>query len=199
MAKKKPQGDYPRGREGNEALSYSRSEASAERSIKRKQRKHKARKPRARSRGFIRSCRSKGERKGTRGDKSRRAPRCIPPNNKRARLRQTRHAERKQRWSLRSWGPHPRFLESHRQRFGRDCGALLVCFSWFYRASIARRKPRGFPRGLPRKIQAPTKCFRPVPWAGINTDRIPLRAPGQPRQTEQGVPFRSEAHNVSKE
>ena len=51
-AKKRPQGDYPRGREGNETLSYSRPNARADKSIKRKQRKHKARKPKARRMGF---------------------------------------------------------------------------------------------------------------------------------------------------
>ena len=49
---KKPRRANHTGREGNETLSYSRSEASAESSIKRKQRKHKARKPRARMMGF---------------------------------------------------------------------------------------------------------------------------------------------------
>jgi hypothetical protein len=66
MAKKKPQGDYQRGREGNEALSYSRSEASAERSIKRKQKRQRARKPRARRRGFTAKHEQRFHREGSR-------------------------------------------------------------------------------------------------------------------------------------
>lgn len=139
LDKEKPRRASHTGREENETLSYSRLDARADKSIKRKQRKQRARNPRARTKGFIRSCRSKGERKGTRGDKSRRAPRCTLRSNMRARLRQTRHAERKQRWSLRSWSPRPRFRESHRQRFGRGWNRFYALwFSYVVRASIAR-------------------------------------------------------------
>ena len=81
----------------------------------------------------------------------------------------------------------------------RIAGLGLCGFHYLNRASIARRKPRGFPRGLPRKIQAmdSTKCFRPDPWAGMKTARWPPLEPAQARQSEQGVPTRSEAHRVS--
>jgi len=50
---KKPRRANHTGHEGNKTLSYSRSEARADKSIRRKQKRHKARKPRARRRGFM--------------------------------------------------------------------------------------------------------------------------------------------------
>ena len=76
-------------------------------------------------------------------------------------------------------------------------GSCLCGFHYLKRAIIARRSPRGFPRGLPRKIQAPTKCRRPDPWAGMKTARCPPLEPAQARQSEHGVPTRSLAHRVS--
>ena len=79
-------------------------------------------------------------------------------------------------------------------------GGCLCVFHSLKRASIARRSPRGFPHGLPRKIQTDsTKCRRPDPWAGIKTARWPALEPAQARQSEQGSPTRSLAHSVSME
>jgi hypothetical protein len=49
---KKPRMENHTGREGNETLSYSRSDARADKSIRRKQKRQRARNPRARTKGF---------------------------------------------------------------------------------------------------------------------------------------------------
>ena len=78
-------------------------------------------------------------------------------------------------------------------RYGLRC----VVFIMVYRASIARgtHRCRWVHRGI--QAMASMKCRFPFPWAGINTDWIPFREPGQPRQIEHGVPLRSLAHNSS--
>lgn len=78
-------------------------------------------------------------------------------------------------------------------------GLGLRGFHLFDRATIARHSPPVARWGSAGNQTDSTKCFLPDPWAGIKTARWPPRAPAQARQSEQGVPTRSEAHRVSME
>jgi hypothetical protein len=75
---------------------------------------------------------------------------------------------------------------------GDLCGFHV--FDW---ASIARgtHRFRWALRGI--HTVASMKCRFPVPWTGMWIERWPERAPAHARQSEHGVPTRSEAHKVS--